>query len=258
MQGLVNKNPDKWLRVWDVVKHDDLYNRDERFFSVLTKGVLSWLTRNIVLYGKPIKHFIFNSGSAIMYIEQNGYEFNWNEVSGEDWIYHEMPRCQCEFGNVTVPQEELTNPFVRGTYERRSGDDIKGYNAEIRRMPIELSLHLRYILSNMNEGLILLEEIINKLVFQQYFNIVYLGQTIECSIEHDGNQQIQINKIDMASTETNIKTIDFDVKITSNYPLVDMRTEVENKQMIVKTGADLLIHRKLNEPYQDKEKYRYE
>ncbi|MBO5004374.1 MAG: hypothetical protein J6D03_11435 [Clostridia bacterium] len=256
MQGIVNKIEDKWLHPWDIEKHDNLYNRDDRFFSILAKGVLGWLTRNIVLYGKPIKHFIFNTGSSVMYIESNGYEFKWNETTGEDWIYHEMPRCVCEFGNVSVPQEELSNPFVRGTYERRSGDDIVGYNAEIRRLPIELNMHLKYVLSNTNESLILMEELINKLVFQRYFNITYLGQIIECSLEHDGNQQVEFNKIDMSSQETNQKIIDFDIRICSNYPIVNERSECNNKNVMASFGGFIDIHRNIKEPKIETQKYR--
>lgn len=256
MQGIINKTEDKWLHPWDIEKHDNLYNRDERFFSILIKGILGWLTQNIVLYGKPIKHFIFNTGSSVMYMESNGYEYNMNETSGEDWIYHEMPRCVCEFGNISVPQEELSNPFIRGVYERRSGDDIVGYNSEIRRLPIELSIHLRYILSNMNESLILIEELINKLVFQQYFNIVYLGQIIECSLEHDGSHQVEINKIDMANAETNQKTIDFDLKICSNYPIINERSECNNKNIIGEFGGYINIHRDIKKPKIEQHKYK--
>jgi hypothetical protein len=253
MQNISNKILDTWKHPWDIEKQDNLYNRDERFFSILTKGVLGWLTRNIVLYGKPIKHFIFNTGSSYMYVENNGYEFSWSEVSGEDWIYHEMPRCVCNFGNISIPQEELSNPFVRGTYERRKGDDIQGYNAEIRRLPIELTISLHYILSNMNESLILMEEIMNKLVFQQYFNIVYLGQVIECSVEHDGSQSVELNKIDMSSTDTNQKTIDFDLKVCTNYPIINERSETSNKDVIGTFGSELLVHSQIEDPYTDKE-----
>ena len=75
MQNLVNKTTEKWKHPWNVEKFDNLFDRDERFFSILIKGALSWLTRNIVLYDKPINHFIFNTGSSYMYIENNGYKY---------------------------------------------------------------------------------------------------------------------------------------------------------------------------------------
>ena len=221
-----------WLRPWNLTTFDNLYNRDERFFAILIKGALSWLNQNIVLYNKPINHFIHNTGSSYMYIESDGYNFSMNETSGEDQMYMKMPRCVIEINDINIPTEELSAPYVRGQYERLDGDNIKGYNAQIRRLPIELNLTAKYVLSNFNESIVLVEELINKVTFQQYFNIVYLGQIIQCSMEIDGAYQIQINKIDMESSETNQKNIDLNFKLCSNYPCIDERTEISNDKII--------------------------
>lgn len=227
-------NSDQWLRPWNIEKFDDLYNRDERFFAILVKGMLSWLDNNIVLYNKPVKHFIFNTGSSYMYIESNGYQFSWNETSGEDAIYMQMPRCIVELGSIRIPTEELTSPFIRGTYERRSGQKMKGYNANIRRVPIEMDINLKYVLSNFNESIILLQEVIDKLVFQKYFKIAYLGQEVQCSIEFPQDFTIELNKIDMTDPTTNQKNLLLAIKICSNYPCVDETTEIANDNIISK------------------------
>ena len=221
-----------WIRPWNQEKFDDLYNRDDRFFAIIVKGALSWLNTNLVLYNKGINHFIFNTGSSYLYVESNGYQYSMKETSGEDSIYMKMPRCIIEIGDINIPQEELSAPYSRGTYERRDGNDIKGYNAQIRRMPIEMSLSAKYVLSNTNEAFILIQELIDRVCWQQYFNVVYLGQVIECSIEIDNNYQIQFNKIDMESTDTNQKIIEIQFKLCSNYPCIDERTEIENKHII--------------------------
>ena len=225
-------NKSTWLRPWNIEKFDNLYNRDERFFSILLKGTLSWLNNNILMYNKPINHFIFNTGSSYLYVESNGYEFSMNETTGEDQMYMKMPRCVIEFGDISIPMEELTSPYVRGIYERLDGNVIKGYNAQMRRLPIELSINARYVLSNFNESIILIQEIIDKLGFQKYFNIVYLGQILDCSIELDSNYQIQMNKVDMTSTDTNQKIIELAFKICANYPVIDERTEDEVSKVI--------------------------
>lgn len=259
MQNLVNKNTDKWERPWDVTKFDNLFNRDDRFFSVLLKGALSWLTRNIVLYGKPINHFIFNTGSSYMYMESNGYQYSLNEVSGEDQIYMKMPRCIVELDNVSIPTEELTQPYVRGTYERVVNNEIVGMNAEIRRLPIEMNIKLRYVLSNFNESIVLLEEIVNKLVFNKYFRITYLGQTIRCSLDWPTDQSIEVNKIDMSSSDTSQKSIEFSLKITSSYPQIDERTEGRNENIIGSFKQDICMHPKsLSNKSSDKEQNKFE
>lgn len=246
MNNVINKEINPWQRPWDVEKFDDLYNRDERFFGVLIKGAVSWLNKNIVLYGKPINHFIFNTGSSIMFVESNGYEFKWSETTGEDYMYMHLPRCVIELGGLDIPQEELSNPFARGNYERRDENIVRGFNAEIRRLPIELSMNLHYTLANFNESIVLLQELIDKIVFQKYFNITYLGQIIECSIEFPGNTQIELNKIDMASADDKSRHIDLDIKVCSNYPIINERSEIALDKVISSFDLNMKLIEKMD------------
>lgn len=219
---------DKWVRPWETETQNNLYEKDERYISVLIKGVLAFLNKNIVLNGKSINHFIFNTGSSMMYIEKNGYEFSWCETTGEDQMYMKMPRCVIEMGDITVDTVELTSPYVTGVYERLSSVDnkIKQYCAQIRRVPIELSISCKYVLSTFNESIILLQELIEKLLFQKYFNIIYLGQKIQCSVEFPASNKIEFNKIDMMSTEVNQKTINIELKVCSSCPIINENTEI--------------------------------
>lgn len=243
MNNVFNREKEKWIRPWDQEKFDDLYNRDERYFAILVKGLISWLNRNIVMYNKPINHFIFNTGSSYLYIESNGYEYSVSEVTGEDTIYMSLPRCILEITNIKVPPEELSMPFSRGNYERRNGNQLSGYNAEIQRMPIEMSINAKYYLATFNEEMILAEEIVNKLMFQQYFNITYLGNIIQCSIEFPSDLGIQINKIDMASAEPNQRTIELSLIVCSNYPNINERTEIPTDRVIVTYGVETDLYR---------------
>lgn len=236
-QKVYNKEQETWKRPWEVEKFDDLWERDERFFSILLKGAIGWLNRNIVLYNKSIRHFIFTTGTSYLYIEKNGYDFSWSETSGEDTIYMQLPRCVIELGSVSIPQDELTQPFIRGVYEHSYGNDLKGWNGMVRRLPVEVQLSMRYCLANFNEVLVLLQEIFDKLVFQRYFNINYLGQIIQCSLEFPDSVSPELNKVDLTSVETNIRTISFDLKIKSNYPVIDTRTEEENTTIISQYGG---------------------
>lgn len=239
MNNVINKeNTDIWLRPWDI-EQDELYNRDDRFFSVLLKGVFFFLNTNIVLYGKSINHFIFNTGSSYLYMEANNYQFKWKEINNDNTMYMHLPRCVVEQQNVSILPEELTQPFVRGVYERRSGDDIKGYNAEMRRLPLEMDITCHYVLATTNEGLILQQELIDKLVFQRFFNITYLGQIIQCSIEFPPDTRIEFSKIDLTSKEPNIKHLEIPLKIKTNYPIINERTEMSNDKIISTSKADL-------------------
>ena len=237
--NIENIEKSQWIRPWNKEKFDDLHNRDDRFFGLLIKGTLAWLNKNIVLYNKPIKHFIFNTGSSIMYVESNGYQFSWNETTGEDAIYMSRPRCVVQLGDISLDTAELTQPNIRGVYERANDYNIKGYNAEFRRIPIQMSITLNYVLSNFNESIVLLEELISKLSFQRYFKIVYLGQLIECSIEFPSSYSIEINKIDMTSTDVNQKNINIQINVCSSYPMFNELSEISNDSVIGKLSSNL-------------------
>lgn len=237
--NIENVEKSQWIRPWNKEKFDDLHNRDDRFFGLLIKGTLAWLNKNIVLYNKPIKHFIFNTGSSIMYVESNGYQFSWNETTGEDAIYMSRPRCVVQLGDISLDTAELTQPNIRGVYERANDYNIKGYNAEFRRIPIQMSMTLNYVLSNFNESIVLLEELISKLLFQRYFKIVYLGQLIECSIEFPSSYSIEINKIDMTSTDVNQKNINIQINVCSSYPMFNELSEISNDSVIGKLSSNL-------------------
>lgn len=242
----VNRKKTPWIRPWNTKQFNDLYNRDERFLSILIKGTIAYLNRHIKIYDKGINHFIFNTGSSYMYVESNGYEFSWNETSGEDSMYMDLPRCVVQLGNIEVPQEELSQPFARGNYERNDNGQIKGFNAEIKRIPIELTLELNYMFSNFNEGIIVMQELFDELIFQRYFNIVYLGQIIQCSIEFSSSYEIQLNKIDLGAADTTTRNLPISIKICTNYPVINERTEISTSQIISKFGGFVPINQRSN------------
>lgn len=233
MSKVSERQKKQWIRPWNIEKFNDLSNRDERFFSLVIKGALSWLTRNIVLYNKPIRHYIYNTGSSYMYIETNGYKFSWSETSGEDQIYMSRPRCIVDFDNIEIDTRELSQPHIRGTYERHtSNKNIVGFNAEFRRIPLSINLNLSYVLSNFNESIVLAQEFIDKLLFQKYFYIVYLGNKIPCSLEFPQNFKIDMNKLDMSSSDPNNKIINIQLNLCTEYPAFDEQTEIENSKVI--------------------------
>lgn len=224
---------------WEETSFNNLFNRDDRFFALVTKGFLAWMEKNIIMYGKPVRHFVFNTGTSYMYLESNGYTYSMEEVTDQDTIYMERPRCVVEFDTVEVNTEELTQPNIRGVYERTSKTEVQGFNAEMRRIPLTVTFNLHYVLSNFNESIILLQEYIHKVLFQKYFKIVYLGQVVECSIEIPGSLKIEFNKIDMTSTEPQNKHLDLTVSVFTNYPAIVEETESTNDKVIAKFSDEL-------------------
>ena len=240
----VNKdNINNWKKPWDI-KPDAIYDRDDRFFSVVIKGALAWLTNNIVMYGKPIRHFVFNTGSSYMYVETNGYTYSTTEVTNEDMIYMERPRCIVDIASIRSDNVELTQPFVRGVYERLDSSDgqIKGYNAEISRIPIDIQLNLQYVMSTFNEEVVLIQELLDKMCFQRYFSIVYLGQVLKCSLEFPSEFNAELNKIDMSSADTNNKILNININLSTSYPAIREKTEIPNSAIIAGFKSNIDVY----------------
>lgn len=241
---------------WEQTSFDNLFERDDRFFSLITKGTLAWLNKNIILYNKSINHFIFNTGSSYMYLENNGYNFNITEVTDQDTIYMKRPRCIVKFDTIEIETSELTQPNIRGTYERTSKTSVKGFNAEMRRMPLQITFQLHYVLSNFNESIVLIQELIHKLVFQKYFKIVYLGQIINCSLEIQNSYKIELNKLDMSGTDPNSKELDINITVCTNYPAFVEETESPNDLVISAGEHTVQFTDEDMEPYkEDKQSY---
>ena len=172
--------------------------------------------------------------------KDNGYEYTWCETTGENLMYMETPRCIVKIGTFSIPTEELTMPYTNGVYERISNAEktkgqIMAYNAQMRRLPIEMDLQLNYVFSNFNESIIFVQELFEKIVFQKYFNIIYLGQTIQNSIEIEGNTEIKVNEIDLSSQEPNRRTMDFTIKICTNLPVISTISECPANLLISNT-----------------------
>ena len=98
--------------------------------------------------------------------------------------------------------------------------------------------------SSDKETIILLQELVDKLVFQRYFNITYLGKVVQCSIEFPANYNPEINKIDMTSPEPNQRNLTLDVKVCTNYPLIDARTEIPTDKVISQFGHEVDLYLK--------------
>ena len=86
-------------------------------------------------------------------------------------------------------------------------------------------MNLKYVFSNFNEAIIFVQELFEKILFQRYFQIIYLGQIINCSIEINGDTNINLSEIDLSSKDNNYRTMEFEIKITSNLPIIKEKAE---------------------------------
>ena len=217
-------------------------NNQELFISSMFKAFLYQLNKSIKLRNKIVPHFMLNTGDDIMYLERKGQKQSKEplEQTNEDFIYNSVPRCIVDFDTIEVLEDQITNPYVRGNFDIEYKKNTYGFNAEFRRMPLKLSVSLKYYLDNFNDTLAISQYIITKMLFIQTFSFAYMGQTIQASYKVPTSFQGEKNvTFDGGTTEQKLRTISLTLEIETNMPVYNNRTAVCNAYFIQQTWHDV-------------------
>lgn len=207
----------------------DVNNKD-LFMSILFKALCHQLNHQLYLRNKKIPHFMINTGDDIMYLEVKGQEQSKDpkETINEDFVYNSVPRCVLNMADLEVLEDQITNPYTRGRFELEHEDQIVGFTGEFRRIPLKLTVMLKYYLDNFTDVLTVTQHIITKLLFIRTFKFDYLGETIEASYKvptsysHDKNITF-----DGGTTEQKLRTIELSLDVETNMPVFDVRTTIQ-------------------------------
>ena len=213
-----------------IVKGEIDINNKELFIGVLFKALLNNLNSQMKLRDKTINHFIINTGDDIMWLENKGQDNSKEpyQVSNEDYVYNTIPRCIANIGSIEVLEEQVTNPYTRGNFEIDYDDILRGFSAEFRRVPIKMSVELKYYLDSFSDVLFVTQKIISEMLFIRTFKFEYLGQTIQASYKvptsysHDKNITF-----DGGTTEQKLRTIEISLDVETNIPVFDERTAID-------------------------------
>jgi hypothetical protein len=213
-----------------IVKGEIDINNKELFMGVLFKALLNNLNSQMKLRDKTINHFIINTGDDIMWLENKGQDNSKEpyQVSNEDYVYNTIPRCIANIGSIEVLEEQVTNPYTRGNFEIDYDDILRGFSAEFRRVPIKMSVDLKYYLDSFSDVLFVTQKIISEMLFIRTFKFEYLGQTIQASYKvptsysHDKNITF-----DGGTTEQKLRTIEISLDVETNIPVFDERTAID-------------------------------
>lgn len=210
-------------------------NNQELFMSTLVKALIHNLKSQVFLRGKSVEHFILNTGDDIMYLEHKGQDINKDPlgVPNEDYIYTTIPRCIVDLSTIEVLEDQITNPYTRGNFEIEVDDVLHGFNAEYRRVPLKISVSLKYYMDSFTDLLSITQHIISKMLFIRTFKFDYLGQTIQASYKVPTSYQGEKNiTFDGGTTESKLRTISLDLDVESNFPVFNERTVIENSNFI--------------------------
>lgn len=227
-----------------IIRNEVDVNNKELFMSTLFKALLHSLNNQITLRDEKIHHFVLNTGDDIMWLENKGQDNSKEpyQVSNEDYIYNIIPRGIVNMETIEVLEEQVTNPYTRGNFVFEDDDILKGFNAEFRRVPIKMTVSLKYYLDTFTDVLAVTQKIISKMLFIRTFKFDYMGQTIEASYKVPTSYSHEKNiTFDGGTTEQKLRTIDLSLDVETNIPIFDERTVVENDKFI----RTLLLEEKL-------------
>lgn len=210
-------------------------NNQELFFSTLLKGVLRKLDDDIKIRNIPVPHMIIHTGSDAFYLERKGQDISKEpySISNEEYIYSIIPRCIANPGSIDILTDQLTNPYSLGHLQYDSGDQLYELTAEFRRMPVKMSVELKYITDSYRDMLELTQQILTKLMFIRTYDITYMGQTIKCSYRMPENfSDEHLMEIDGSIQDNKSHTLTISIEIESNLPVYEPRTIMSSSNYI--------------------------
>jgi hypothetical protein len=207
-------------------------NVQELFFSVLIKGLLYKLNKEIKIRGIYVPHMILHTGDDKMWIETKGYDASIEplQISNEQNIYSVIPKCLVTTSNIDLDVSQLTSPYSIGNlqYCEDKDEETKGIYSlvgEFRRIPVKIGIELKYYTESFTDMLELIQSTIANLSFIRTFDIVYMGQKIKCSYkipESFGEEHTM--DIDGALQDNRNHSLSLSIEVESCLPVFNQKT----------------------------------
>lgn len=207
-------------------------NTQENFMSILIKGLLYNLNGCIKVRNNPVPHFILHTGDDRMWIETKGYDASIEplNISNEDAVYSIIPKCIVTPSTINLDSGQLTSPYSLGSLQYTNDDGIYTLSGEFRRMPIKLSVDLKYYTDSYTDMLELIQYIISNIAFIRTYDIMYMGQKIKCSYKiPDSFGDEHSMEIDGAMSDNRSHSLSLSIELETNMPIFNNKTIMENK-----------------------------
>lgn len=217
-------------------------NVQELFMSILIKGLLYNLNKDIKIRGNSVPHFILHTGDDRMWLETKGYNASIEplQISNENGVYNIIPKCIVNPSNIDLDTNQLTSPYSIGNlqYVINEGENSGVYllNGEFRRIPLKLSVELKYYTDSYTDMLELIQYIVSNLAFIRTYDIVYMGQKIKCSYKiPDSFGEEHTMEIDGALSDNRDHTLSLSIEVETNIPIFNNKTIVSANNIISQT-----------------------
>lgn len=222
------------------IRNGDLdINVQDLFFSILIKGLLYNLNNCIKVRGDYVPHYITHTGDDRMYLAARGYNASLepnlpsNEIRN---IYDIIPKCIVNPSNIDLDINQLTSPYSIGGIQYSDKDGLYMLKGEFRRVPVKISVDLKYYTESYTDMLELIQYIISNLAFIRTFDIMYMGQKITCSyrIPEAFNDEHSMD-IDGSMSDSRNHELNLSIEVESNFPVFNNRTIMPADKIITTT-----------------------
>lgn len=210
-------------------------NNQSLFFSILIKGVLQQLKKDLKIRDVEVPHFILNTGDDTMYLGVKGQNqaIEPLQVSNEEYVYNTKPRCIVEPKGINLVPDQLTSPYSKGVFQLDYEEEITTFTAEFRRYPLTMTFDLNYYLDSYTDALELIQQVITKLSFIRTFDFVYMGQHIKASYVVPESMDTEYNiQIEGTTSDVKDRKISLSLTVETYIPVYDVRTVIQSDHYI--------------------------
>lgn len=228
----------------DNIRNGDLdINVQDLFFSILIKGLLYNLNGDIKVRGKCVPHYIMHTGDDRMFLAARGYDASIepNVLSNENNIYSIIPKCIVNPAGIDLDTSQLTSPYSIGGLQYEDSTGVYMLKGEFRRVPIKLSVDLKYYTDSYTDMLELIQYVISNLAFIRTYDIMYMGQKITCSYKiPESFSDEHTMDIDGSMSDSREHTLNLSVEVETNMPVFNNRTIMSATNIITNPINNIL------------------
>lgn len=229
----------------DKIRNGDLdINVQDLFFSILIKGLLYNLNGDIKVRGKCVPHYIMHTGDDRMFLAARGYDASIepNVLSNENNIYSIIPKCIVNPAGIDLDTSQLTSPYSIGGLQYEDSTGVYMLKGEFRRVPIKLSVDLKYYTDSYTDMLELIQYVISNLAFIRTYDIIYMGQKITCSYKiPESFSDEHTMDIDGSMSDSREHTLNLSVEVETNMPVFNNRTIMSATNIITNPINNTLL-----------------
>ena len=119
----------------------------------------------------------------------------------------------------------MTSPYSLGSIQYQDENGIYAFKGEFRRIPVKLTVELKYATDSYTDMLELIQYIISNLAFIRTFDVMYMGQKIKCSYKiPDSFSDEHTMDIDGALTDARQHSLNLSIEDETNMPVFNNRT----------------------------------